>query len=61
MDIEPLQPGSGGYTSLHNIIQSADKGKACVGQPILDLSGPAMKKHTLEAETNDASTSGIPP
>ena len=61
MDIEPPQPGGGGYTSLRDIVQSADKGKARVGQPVLDLSGPATKKRALETEAEDASTSGIPP
>jgi hypothetical protein len=59
MDIEPPQSDGGGYTSLRDTAQFADKGKARVGQPVLDLSGPATKKRVFEAD--DASTSGIPP
>ena len=50
MDIEPPQPDGGGYTSLRDTAQSADKGKARVGEPVLDLSGPATKKRVFENE-----------
>lgn len=59
MDIEPPQPGGGGYTSLRDTPQSADKGKARVGEPVLDLSGPVTRKRIFEAE--DAAIPGIPP
>lgn len=61
MDIEPPQPGSGGYTSLRDTVQSAEKGKARVGEPVLDLSGPATRKRVFEAEAERAASSGFPP
>ncbi|KAI9441747.1 hypothetical protein H4582DRAFT_2110489 [Lactarius indigo] len=61
MDIEPPQPCGGGYTSLRDTIQSADKGKARVGDPVLDLSGPATRKRVFEAEAEHAPSSSIPP
>jgi hypothetical protein len=60
MDIEPPQSDGGGYTSLRDTVQSTDKGKARVGQPILDLSAPATKKRVFDAEADDVTTSGIP-
>jgi hypothetical protein len=59
MDIEPPRPDGGGYTSLRDTAQSADKGKARVGEPVLDLSGPATRKRVFE--TDNAPISGIPP
>ena len=56
IDIEPPQADGGGYTSLRDTAQFVDKGKARVGQPVLDLSGPGTKRG-FEAE--DGSTSGI--
>ncbi|KAH8980746.1 hypothetical protein EDB86DRAFT_2813435 [Lactarius hatsudake] len=61
IDIEPPQSGGDGYTSLRDTAQSADKGKARVGEPVLDLSGPATRKRVFEAEAEHAPSSDIPP
>ncbi|KAI9465374.1 hypothetical protein BJY52DRAFT_1202468 [Lactarius psammicola] len=61
IDIEPPQSGGDGYTSLRDTAWSADKGKARVGEPILDLSGPATRKRVFEAEAEHAPSGGIPP
>jgi len=61
IDIEPPQSGGDGYTSLRDTAQSADKGKARLGEPVLDLSGPATRKRVFEAEAEHAPSSSIPP
>ena len=51
IDIEPPQPG-GGYTSLRDTASSMSKGKAPVGEPVLDTSGPgpATQKQVLQSD-----------
>lgn len=44
VDIEPPQQGGGGYTSLRDTALSINKGKARVGEPVPDLSGPAPNR-----------------
>lgn len=60
MDIEPPQAGGDGYTSLRDTVQSTDKGKSRVGQPVLDLFAPATKKRVFGNEADDSTTPGIP-
>ncbi len=59
MDVEPPQSG-GGYTSLRDTAQSGNKGKARVGEPVLDLSGPATRKRVFDTEAENAASSRIP-
>jgi hypothetical protein len=46
------------YTSLHNTAMSINKGKAHVGEPVPDLSGPAIQKHVFEGQAEQG-TPGI--
>lgn len=50
VDIEPPQQGGGGYTSLRDTALSINKGKARVGEPVPDLSGPAAPNLLLEGD-----------
>ncbi|KAI9510334.1 hypothetical protein F5148DRAFT_976931 [Russula earlei] len=50
IDIEPPQRGGEGYTSLRDTALSIDKGKARVGEPVPDLSGPASRQNLLEGD-----------
>ena len=50
VDIEPPQQGGGGYTSLRDIALATNKGKARVGEPVPDLSGPAAQKGFPESD-----------
>jgi hypothetical protein len=50
IDIEPLQRGGDGYTGLRDTALSVNKGKARVGEPVSDSSGPAARKRLFEGE-----------
>jgi hypothetical protein len=50
IDIEPPQRGGDEYTSLRDTAQSVNKGKARVGEPVPDSSGPATRKRLFEGE-----------
>lgn len=57
IDIEPPQRGGDGYTSLRDIALSIHKGKARVGNPVPDLSGPATRKRLHEGDAELAASS----
>ena len=50
IDIEPPQQGGGGYTSLRDTTLTINKGKARGGEPVPDLSGPAVPKRRIESD-----------
>jgi hypothetical protein len=56
IDIEPPQREGDGYTSLRDTALSTSKGKARVGEPVADPSGPAARMRLLDGESHEASS-----
>lgn len=54
IDIEPPQREGDGYTSLRDTSMSISKGKARVGEPVPDWSGPASRTHFFEGLAEQA-------
>src|SRR5260221_13985140 len=54
IDIEPPQREGDGYTSLRDTALSINKGKARVGEPVTDPSGPAARMRLLDGESHEA-------